>query len=234
MTLAIMQPYIFPYIGYFQLIHAADKFVVYDDVSFIKQGWINRNNILLNGQAHMFTVPLKSASSFTTIGNTEINHKIYDAWSSKFLKTLVQAYAKAPQFHAVHDMLARVLTEPQETISGLASASLVATANYLGITTEIELSALSYNNSELKAQERILDICKQENAPAYVNPIGGTGLYSKDEFARHGIKLNFIKTHKISYAQFKNEFVPWLSVIDVMMFNTPGEIMGFLNAYDLE
>jgi hypothetical protein len=234
MKLGIMQPYLFPYIGYFHLIHAVDKFVLYDDVSYIKQGWINRNKILLNSNDFIFTVPLKNASSYATIRNTEINHVLYNAWRTKFLKTLAQAYAKAPAFPLVYDLVAAVLNDQHDTICSLASASITATSNYLGITTEFVLSATTYNNNNLKAKDRIIDICKKENAAVYINVAAGKELYSKDEFAGNGITLNFIKSRSIAYQQFNNEFVPWLSIIDVMMFNKPGEIMYFLNEYNLD
>lgn len=229
-----MQPYIFPYIGYFQLIHSVDKFVVYDDVSYIKQGWINRNKILLNGNDFIFTVPIKNASSFTTIRNTAINHQLYEAWRTKFLKTMTQAYAKAPYYSVVYNLVASVLHEMHDTICSLATASLLETSEYLGLSTKFILSATAYNNNSLKAKDRIIDICRKENVNNYINPIGGKELYSKDEFSNGGITLRFIKSHKIAYIQFNNEFVPWLSIIDVMMFNKPGDIKSMLNEYDLD
>jgi len=234
MRLGIMQPYIFPYIGYFQLVHSVDRFVMYDDVSYIKQGWINRNKILLNGQEHIFTVPLKNASSFVTIANTELNKPLYDIWCSKFLKTLTQAYLKAPYYTAVNNLVSSILNCKHDTIGQLASASIVDVSKYLGITTQFIATATCYDNNELKAQDRVIDICKREQATAYINPIGGKELYSKEDFAANGITLNFVKTHKITYSQLNNEFVPWLSMIDVLMFNDTATIMGFLNAFDLE
>ncbi|MCW3122945.1 MAG: WbqC-like family protein, partial [Flavipsychrobacter sp.] len=227
-------PYIFPYIGYFQLVHCVDRFVMYDDVSFIKQGWINRNKVLLNGQEHIFTVPLKNASSFVTIANTEVNRALYDAWLPKFLKTLTQAYAKAPHYHAIYDLVSGIMNGPHETIGILAANSIIETGNYLGITTEFKTTATGYHNSELKAKDRVIDICKTEGATQYINPIGGKDLYLKEDFAANGIQLNFVKTHKITYPQLKNEFVPWLSIIDVMMFNDAGTIMGYLNDFGLD
>jgi len=234
MKLGIMQPYIFPYTGYFQLINAVDRFVVYDDVAFIKQGWINRNRILLNGAEHIFTVPLQNASSFTTIAQTLINQDLYAGWRTKFFKTLIQAYIKAPFFADTFDLITNVFNRPCNTISELASASIFETCKYTGINTEFILTATGYGNNNLKAEYRVIDICKKEKADIYINPVGGKALYSKADFEQAGLVLNFIRPGNISYKQFNHTFVPGLSVIDVMMYNSPGEIKGFLNEYGLE
>jgi len=234
MKLGIMQPYIFPYIGYFQLINSVDRFVVYDDVTFIKQGWINRNKILLKGEGHVFTVPLKSVSSYTTIAETEINHNLYEGWRNKFYKTLTQAYAKAPYYKEAIEIIAVVLDSQCNTISELAARSLVDTCKYIGVDTAFVSTATGYGNSGLKAEERVLDICKQEKAAVYINPIGGKELYSKEDFKKTGMELYFIRSRNITYTQFNATFVPWLSIIDVIMFNAPAEIKKFLNEYDLE
>jgi WbqC-like protein family len=234
MTIGIMQPYIFPYIGYFQLISAVDKFVLYDDVMFIKQGWINRNRILLNGEPHVFTVPLKNASSFTAIAQTGINQQLYPGWKTKFFKTLSQAYAKAPQYTRVIELLEEVFYGPWQTIGELASGSVTATCRYLGITTPFVPTAIHYGNSDLKAEERVIDICRREGASVYINAAGGKELYSEDHFSRAGLGLRFIKSGSIVYPQFSATFVPWLSIIDVLMFNTPEDALRLINQYELE
>ena len=234
MKLGIMQPYIFPYIGYFQLINAVDRFVVYDDVAYIKQGWINRNKILLNGAGHTFTVPLKNASSYTTIRETEINNSLYNGWREKFYKTLQQAYSKAPYYRQAIDIIVSVLNRQCNSIGELATHSLITTSNYLGINTAFVSTASAYGNNNLKAQDRIIDICKREHAATYINAAGGKELYAKADFAVSGLSLNFIKPRNIVYPQFNDNFVPWLSVIDVMMFNSPVGISSFLNEYDLD
>jgi hypothetical protein len=231
MRLAIMQPYLFPYIGYFQLVNAVDKFVAYDDVTFIKQGWINRNNILLNGKAFMFTVPLVSASSNTLIYDTRISEK--SDWRSKFLKTVVQAYKKAPLFEPTYALLESIINQQTEYISALATHSLKKISTYLGIPTEIQDSSREYGNNEFAAQDRIIDICKREKADHYVNPSGGKELYDTQVFREHGIQLNFINTPKMQYTQFSGEFVPWLSIIDVLMFNNPEAAKELVDSYEL-
>lgn len=233
-TLGIMQPYIFPYIGYFQLINAVDKFIIYDDVNYIKQGWINRNYILVNKQSFCFTIPLENPSSFQLICETQLNKKFYRDWANKFIKTIDQNYKKAPFFEAVSKVVKEVLLDEKVTIAELALSSIKLIVNYLNIGTVIEDSSSVYENAPLKSQARVLDICKKESAKKYINPIGGTELYSKETFEKEGISLNFIKSASINYQQFRNpEFVPWLSIIDVLMFNDKAKVSEFLNNYDL-
>ena len=231
MKIAIMQPYILPYIGYFQLIKAVDKFIIYDDVNFINRGWINRNRLLVGGKDSLFTVPLKEASQNKLIHEIEVNWDA--AWKSKFLKTLEQSYKKAPFYTDVLPLVQASLELDNVPISEVIVENLRILCSYLDIKTEIIASSRSYNNQHLKAQERILDICLQEKAHQYINPIGGLELYDKTVFEEKGMVLNFIKAKAISYPQFKNEFVPWLSILDVLMFNSVAQIQGFLEEYEL-
>jgi hypothetical protein len=231
MTIAIMQPYIFPYIGYFQLINAVDKFIIYDDVNYINKGWINRNNILVSGQTHLFTIPLKDASQNKLINEVELSKS--DPWQKKFLKTVQQSYQKAPYFQKVFVLIEEIVNLDVQTVYELTLNALIKTSAFMEIKTEIVPSSSIYNNTNLKGPERILDICKQENASHYINPIGGMELYDKSKFEKEGIRLDFIKSVSSPYIQFKNAFVPWLSVIDVLMFNSPDEIRQQLEAYEL-
>ena len=231
MILAIMQPYIFPYIGYFQLLNAVDKFVIYDDVTFIKQGWINRNNILLNGKAYLFTVPLVNVSSNVTICNTQIANK--KRWEEKFIKTMQQAYKKAPYYANVIDMIHDIISIKSDSIGDLATNSIKTVAEFIGIDTQIQYTSSMYNNNFLSSQERVLDICKAENADRYINAAGGQNLYSKQDFKSKGIELNFIKSGFITYQQFGESFISSLSVIDVIMFNDPKTILNFTNQYEM-
>lgn len=233
MKIAIMQPYLFPYFGYYQLISAVDKFIIYDDVNFIKQGWINRNNILVNGKPYLFTVPLRKQSSFNKINDTIVNEKVYFLWANKFLKTVEQNYSKAPFYNEVLSLLKNILQMEDEYISSIALKSLKLVSAYIGINTVFEDSTVIYGNQYLSSQERVLDICIKENANYYVNPIGGVDLYSKKDFVDNGIVLNFIKSKKIEYRQFNEEFVPNLSIIDVLMFNNISSIKISLNNYEL-
>jgi WbqC-like protein family len=229
--LGIMQPYLFPYIGYFQLINAVDKFVVYDDVSFIKQGWINRNNILVNGRPFLFTIPVKNISSYSLIHEVEVSYDI--EWRSKLLKTIQESYRKAPYFKNAFQIIENTFDTKEQYISKLATKSILEIAKYLEIETELQESSASYQNNKLRSQSRVIDICKKELTSHYINPIGGNELYCKDAFKYHDLQLNFIKTCPLKYNQFKSNFVGNLSIIDVLMFNSPSEVIMMLQEYEL-
>jgi hypothetical protein len=234
MKLAIMQPYLFPYIGYFQLVAAVNKFVIYDDVNFIKGGWINRNNVLINKKSNLFTVPLNKASSYTLINETKINLKFYNIWKVKFLRSLEQSYKRSPYFTEVYNLIENVLEiNENDLISELAVNSIKNVSDYLQLDTEICKTSENYNNKTKSGQERVLDICGIEKASHYINPIGGIELYSKNTFKENGIALNFIKSKPIIYSQFDNDFSPWLSIIDVLMFNSISEVNVMVNQYEL-
>ena len=231
MTIAIMQPYILPYIGYLQLMANVDKFIFYDDVAFINRGWINRNRVLMNGKDFMFTIPLKEASQNKLINEIYIDNTIN--WRPKFLKSIEQSYKKAPFYQEVYPMIEKIIGDNSEKINDYIANSFEVLSQYLDIKTEIVRSSNIYQNAHLKSQERILDICIQEKASHYINPIGGMELYQKSIFEQQNIKLSFIKTKPVQYTQFKNEFIPWLSVLDVLMFNDKTTIQGFLNEFEL-
>ncbi|RIV21240.1 hypothetical protein DYU11_17620 [Fibrisoma montanum] len=234
MTLAIMQPYFLPYIGYMQLMNAVDTFVLYDDVSFINRGWINRNKLLINGQEYMFTVPLKDASQNKRINEVRLADD--PKWRSKLLKTIEQGYRKAPYYGTVLPITEKIINFDTDSIAGLIHNSLVELNQYLGLSTTLVPTSTTYNNTPLKAQERILDICRQENATRYINPVGGMELYDKPTFAEAGIELFFIKARRVEYQQFSRnqaDFIPWLSILDILMFNDPASIRTMLDEYDL-
>lgn len=226
-----MQPYFFPYIGYFQLINSVDKFIVFDDVNYINKGWINRNNLLMNGSASLVTVPLKDASQ-----NKKINeHQIVtdQVWKTKLLKTIEQSYKKAPYYSSVFELIRDSILTEENNLARFNTIQIKNVCRYLGVKTEIIESSKIYKNAELKGQDRILDICLQEMADVYINPIGGLDLYNKSLFEKKNIKLFFIKSDPIIYTQFKNTFVPWLSMIDVLMFNSREEVIDLLNKKEL-
>ncbi|MDO7537545.1 WbqC family protein [Acinetobacter pittii] len=233
MKLAIMQPYFMPYIGYFQLINTVDKFIFYDDVTFIKQGWINRNQILINNQASLFSIPLSNASSHVLIKDVLVTEKAYDKWKKSFLNSILFSYKKAKNYETISNLIHSILEQQPKTISELAIKSIIEVSRYLGIETEFEVSSKRYQNTYLSGQDRVLDICKSENALTYINPIGGVELYSKNVFLQHGVELFFIQSCKSIYKQFAGEFVPFLSIIDVMMFNDVEEIQEQLKHFHL-
>jgi hypothetical protein len=229
--LAIMQPYIFPYIGYFQLINAVDKFVILDDVNYINKGWINRNKILSNGSEHLFTIPLKEASQNRLINEIELSDD--SKWAGKFLKTIQFNYKRAPFFETVFPVIERIILNSEKSLSLFIYDSIIKINSYLDINTTLILTSALYQNRNLKGQDRILDICIREKASTYINPIGGTKLYSKEMFSENMIELHFLNTKPIKYIQFGDEFVHLLSIIDLMMFNSKEKIQFFIGQYEL-
>jgi hypothetical protein len=232
MKIAIMQPYFFPYIGYFQLINAVDKFIFYDDVNFINKGWINRNRILLNGIDHMFTLALKHASQ-----NKLINQITICKNNDKIIQTIKQAYLKAPYFEDVFPLILQVFGKMNEliNISKIAEISVITVSNYLNLSTFFTNSSEKYSHTKnLSREKRLITICQENSADTYINPSGGKVLYTHDNFKEYGIKLFYIKNNINPYKQFSNDFISRLSIIDVMMFNDKKTITKFLNNYELE
>jgi hypothetical protein len=231
MKVAIMQPYIFPYIGYFQLMRAVDRFIFLDDVSYINKGWINRNRILVNNKDHLFTVPLKDASQNRLINSIEILPD--PKWRGKFLRTLEMAYKKAPHFSEVFPLIGQIVQNEEQLIGRYIFNSFRVLNSYLGITTELlESSAIAVDDA-LKGQDRILALCQSQGATRYVNAIGGMELYSRDVFREKGIEFFFLKTPPLTYTQFGGEFIPWLSMLDLLMFNDREQLGKFLDSYEL-
>jgi len=224
----IMQPYIFPYIGYFQTIKAVDKYVIYDDVQFIKGGWINRNNILIGGEKVMFTISLIDASPNKLINQIEIKDDC-----KKFLKTIAMAYSKAPHRDAVYPLIERICGFPDRNLARFAGNSIIQIASYLNINTNIVYSSSLTKDGSLKSAEKVIAICKELGCSMYINAIGGQELYDKKAFKENGIDLMFIKTKYVEYKQTKVQFVPFLSIIDILMFNSIEETNFLLDKYEL-
>ena len=231
MKLAIMQPYFFPYLGYWQLINAVDKFVIYDDVNFIKKGFINRNNILLNNNSYLFTIPLEKVSQNKLIKDINL---IFDKKSKKnFLKTIMLAYQKAPMYSQIFPLLEKIIMEETNDLTEYINFSITEIDKFLDIKTKLYLSSNINKDNTLHGKNKIIDICKNLQATQYINAIGGQKLYSKEDFLKNGIQLNFIKMNDIKYKQFNDKFVPNLSIIDIMMFNSKDKIKEMLNNYTL-
>ncbi|MGF6769734.1 hypothetical protein P3T18_002204 [Paraburkholderia sp. GAS199] len=226
MKLAIMQPYLFPYIGYFQLAAAADKFVFYDDVNFIKNGWINRNRVLLNGEARYITIPLAGASPSLKINEVLIEPR--DRWLRKLLESIRHAYRKAPHYARISELIGEILSAPVEHIAMLASHTVVEVCNYLELETEFVASSAQYGNEQLRGASRVIDICAMEKADLYLNLPGGRALYDADTFAARGIELAFIEPNLRAYEQSGAAFQPALSILDVLMFNTRDRVRDML------
>lgn len=238
MKLAIMQPYFFPYIGYFQAIDSVDKYILYHNISFRKKSWINRNQILYrNGQINLVTVPLVKQSS-----NKRINDLLIDnstPWRDKLLKKIYFNYKRAGYFEQTYHLIESVLNENYPSLYLLNIESILAIARHLGLKTDIEtdnqkykdieeyieskdgMEGYSYNGNQLdKKVVRVLKICEREQANTYINAVGGMPFYRKEVFAQNGIDLYFLKTDEmLEYDQLQDRFFPNLSIIDVLMFN---------------
>lgn len=231
MKIGIMQPYFVPYIGYFQLINAVDKYVIYDDVHYIKGGWINRNRILINGMPSYFNVPLIGASPNKLINEIEVSNQ--DVLIQKNLRALERAYRKAPYFDDVYSLMEDILKCGKTNLAEYLAYSIRKICEFLDITTELIVSSTMDKDNSLKGKEKVVHICHKLGGTEYYNAIGGQELYSFDYFRENNLKLSFVKTDKIEYKQFNNEFQPYLSIIDVMMFNSKEEVKKILNMYTL-
>ncbi len=216
MKIAIMQPYFFPYIGYFQLIAAADVFIVYDNIQYTKKGWINRNRMLQNGKDVMFSLPLKSDSDSLNVCERELAAGFN---RDKLLNQINGAYRRAACFDQVMPLIEQVVRYEDANLFRFLHHSIVKTCEYLGIATEIRISSGIAINHKLKGQGKVLALCEAVGATTYINANGGMELYSKEVFLEQGVELKFIRSKPFEYTQFGTEFVPWLSVVDVLMFN---------------
>jgi len=231
-TIAIMQPYFFPYIGYFQLVKSVDEFVIYDNIQYTKKGWINRNRILNKDSDKLLTIPLKKDSDYLNV----IDRKLSESWDKdrkKLLNLLYTSYNKAPYFKETYNVAEECLLDTEDNLFTFILNSLNKINNNLDIKTPIITSSNINIDHSLKSQDKVIAICKAREATTYVNAIGGVDLYSKETFKLNNIDLKFIKSQPITYSQFGNTFIPWLSIIDVMMFNSKDTIKEYLNSYIL-
>ena len=230
MKVAIMQPYFFPYIGYFQLMAAVDEFIVYDNIEFTKKGWINRNRILVNGTDSYITLPLKSDSDFLNIHERQLA----DTWineKKKILNKIFESYRKSSNFKIVSEVIEKCILFEDHNLFNFILNSLNVVKEYLEIKTPLIISSTIPIDHSLKGDKKVIEIVKSRKAENYINSIGGIELYNKEGFKKEGINLNFLKSTNFIYKQYDNTFVPWLSIIDVMMFNSKEEIKKYLESY---
>jgi hypothetical protein len=217
MNLGVMQPYFFPYLGYFQLIHAVDAFVFYDDVAFRKQGWINRNRILVAGVPRYFSVPVHGASSTVAINETLVDRAQLPRWRRRFLRTLAETYASSRQLRSVLELVAAALEAESPDVGSLAQRSVRLCCEYLGLDTRLLASSRSFPAAGAVGAARILEICRASGASTYVNPPGGRQLYDRATFARHGVALRFLAPRLDPYPQPAREFASGLSILDLLL-----------------
>lgn len=225
-----MQPYFLPYIGYWQLLAAVDRFVVYDNIQYTKKGWINRNRFLRNGVDAFFTIPLKKDSDYLNVADRVIAD---DFDPAAILNPWASAYRKAPFFGAVFPLLENIVTAAPRNLFEYLQHSLAVTADYLEIRTPIVVSSSLPIDHGLKAEQKVIALCQALGADRYVNLIGGRDLYSAATFAASGLDLKFIQSRPIAYPQFDHPFVPALSIVDVLMFNSRDAVRRLAGEYDL-
>jgi len=217
MKVAIMQPYFFPYIGYFQLIAASDVFVLHDDVQYIKGGWVNRNRILFNDAARMITFPVHKDAYDLPIKAR--NYVESDKARKDIINLIKQSYAKTPYYRHVFPLLEELMMFEETNVARFNENLIRRITEYMGLNRKIISSSDMEKDNSLAGESRVLDICKRLGATHYFNPIGGTELYHRDAFLQCGITLRFLESQNERYDQGKGTWLPFLSIIDVLMFN---------------
>jgi len=230
---AIMQPYFLPYLGYFQLIAAADVFVFYDDVHFIKKGWLRRNRIWSNKQEQLISLPCKGVSSNKLINEIEVATKHPDYFKIK--KSIIQSYAKASEFKKLRPLLEQIFDDHQCTLAEFNTRSITAILNYLDIRCElISSSEFAPETRGLERSDRLISITKKLSSSTYINSLGGKDLYDKAYFSSKDIELQFLDPNLpvfpdgIRKGQEMN-----FSMIDTLMWNGVQETKQILKEYSL-
>jgi hypothetical protein len=231
MIVSIMQPYLFPYIGYFQLISASDVFVIYDDAQYMKGGWVNRNRILLNGAPHWLTIPVEHAPVRTSINGR--TYRLAQAETTRLAGLLESAYRRAPGFARVSALFKEALAHDDANVARFNAHALKAVCGELGVTTQFVSSSALGRDVTLGGRQAVIDICRILGASGYLNPVGGAHLYQAEPFARHGLELAFVRPADAPYAQPTPRHVPRLSVLDVLMWSEPRELDGLMRAFEV-
>jgi len=226
-----MQPYFLPYIGYFQLIAAVDLFILYDNIEYTKSGWISRNRLCRNGEAVTFSLNLKSASDYLEVRERELAAEFR---RDKLLNQIKEAYRRASEFAVVYPLLERIVNHEENNLFRFLHHSIIRVCEFIGIDTEIRISSTIDIDHGLKAQDKVLALCRAVSADQYVNAIGGVELYSKEAFREQRIALSFIRTRPFDYVQGAAAFIPSLSIVDVLMCNPISAVRDRVrNGYEL-
>ncbi len=234
MKIGIMQPYFFPYLGYLQLISAVDKFLLFDDVQYIRHGWINRNRILKPVEGVQYVIlPLAEHNRDTLI--REIKAKEGDDWKIRILRQIEHYKKKSPYYPQVEQLLTESFNTAELNVTRLNGHFIKQVFKYLGIDFEINISSeMGFDYSNVNdAGEWALRISEQLGASEYINPPGGIALFDKTKFSNSNIKLSFIHPELKDYSQRRITFEPGLSIIDLLMFNGPEKVREMLNDYTI-
>lgn len=232
-TIAVMQPYLFPYLGYFQLIAAADVFVLGDDLQYVRSGWVNRNRILHNDEARLITFPLKKDRFQLQINQRQLCDHFSDE-AERLIRLIAESYQQAPYFAQVMPLVERLIHFPQQSISLYAEHAIREMCAYLHIVTPIMRSSDLILGSPVDKQERIIRIAHTFEATTFITPEGGSVVYDRDHFARNRLLVRFFRMDPVEYRQFRQPFVANLSIIDVLMFNCVEQVQQMLTHYRLD
>ncbi|NQY63323.1 MAG: WbqC family protein [Alteromonadaceae bacterium] len=236
MRLGIMQPYFFPYLGYFQLLNAVDKFVIYDNIQYTKKGWVNRNRILSSGKDTLFTIPLRKDSDYLNISDRYIVDELSSKWKTKLLNQIKSNYKKSMYFEQFYSVFENIINFENSNLFEYVDNSIRKICEYMDIDTKLIISSElpEEGYSHLKGEHRVKAICGYLGAEVYVNSIGGISLYSKDSFDESSIQLRFIEMEKgVRYQQNCAIFISDLSIIDVLMWNNKETCRQMLSQYTL-
>ena len=229
MILAGNQPYFLPYLGYWQLIAAADLFLLGDDYCYIRRGWVNRNRILVDGAPRYFRVEVrKNPVSRLICDKVRVMDPKLDR---NRLRTLEMTYHRAPCFDAGYALAERIFACPDPGLLPFLEYSIREVCQYLEITTPVGRMSELEGNAAFRREERIYDACRRLGADTYINAVGGQTIYRFPEFARRGIRLRFLRSGLPPYPQFGRPFVPSLSILDAIMFNPPERLQEMLRDY---
>lgn len=225
-----MQPYFFPYIGYFQLISEVNIFVLYDKVSYRKSSWLQRNRIKDKGtsQPLYLSVPVQHHSSKKLIENVRITEN--DDWKTQFKNLIYYNYKRAPFFDEVFEFIVELIFNDEKSLHKYNGNILLNISEKLGIMTSIIIENEAHEQveanlrnmhipNELRKQQRVIQLCKLYDSKDYINPINGMSLYDFDFFERHNTQLHFMEAERIEYPQFTQPFCENMSIIDVLMHN---------------
>jgi len=225
MKAAVQQPYFFPYSVYYQLVSEVDEFIFFDDVNFIKRGYINRNTIPTVQSEYRFTVPLVGASQNKLINEVQVNQDQFQKWRSKFLQTFKQNHRQGPYFREVERLVNSVLdtVNKNATIADLAIESVIQTSEYLGLKTKFNRSSDINYFKDGSAVEKIKSLCRQRGVEDYINLPGGRGLYSQEDFTDVNVRLSYIEPSNI-YFKYNDEKLSGYSILALLAYRSPEEI----------
>ncbi len=234
MKLGIMQPYFFPYIGYFSLIKNTDRFVFFDTPQYVTRSWMNRNRILnANGEVAYITVPLHKAPQDTAIKDMRIDNS--QAWPSSMTARFVHYKKYAPYYRQVTEFFREALLQPFSSLAELNIETTKVVCRRLGIETQFD----TFSEMDLKIgpvaapDEWALNITKELGYGTYVNPPGGKSFFDGEKYRASGIELQFLQAELRPYEQCIGRFEPGLSILDVMMFNSVEAIRDMLGEFQL-